>query len=126
MGHDKEFLMGATGTVQGRLGWAHETIKQLFDEYEPVITNAKWCESQEYDCIHYVMRFGKDSMDEIEILRVNKYIELPVASQLSMEELHEVFLNKPELRKFIESELRRVLKHLKLKYDLASLPEIDI
>jgi hypothetical protein len=38
MSHGKEFLMGAVGTVQGRLGWGHQTIKQLFDEYEPIIT----------------------------------------------------------------------------------------
>ena len=126
MSHNKAFLMGATGTVQGRLGWAHETIKQLFDEYEPIITSARWCEEQEYDCIHYVMRFGKESVEEIEVLKVNKHKELPVASQLSMEDLHEVFLNKPKLREFIEFELRRVLKHLKIQYILASLPEIEI
>ena len=126
MSHDKAFLMGAAGKVQGRLGWAHGTIKQLFDEYEPIITSARWCEEQEYDCIHYVMRFGKESVEEIEVLRVNKHKELPVASQLSMEDLHEVFLDKPKLRKFIESELHRVLKHLKNEYSLASLPELDI
>jgi hypothetical protein len=126
MSHGKAFLMGAVGTVQGRLGWGHQTIKQLFDEYEPIITKSNWCQGQEFNCIHYVMRFGSEPLDKIEILKVNKYKELPVASQLSMEELHNVFLDKPKLREYLEKELKRVLVHLKEKYNLSSLPELGV
>ena len=118
--------MGAAGTDQGRLGWAHQTIKQLFDEYEPIITKSNWCQGQEFNCVHYVMRFGNEPLDKIEVLKVNKYKELPVASQLSMEELHNVFLDKPKLREYLEKELKRVLVYLKTKYSLPSLPELGI
>ena len=126
MSHEKAFLMGAAGTVQGRLGWAHQTIKQLFDEYEPIITKSNWCQGQEFNCVHYVMRFGNEPLDKIEVLKVNKYKELPVASQLSMEELHNVFLDKPKLREYLEKELKRVLVYLKTKFSLPSLPEVGI
>ena len=126
MSHVKAFLMGAAGAVQGRLGWAHQTIKQLFDEYEPIITKSNWLQGQDFDCVHYVMRFGNESLDEIEVLKVNKHKELPVASQLSMEELHSVFLDKPKLRVYLEVELKRVLSYLKAKYNLSSLPELSI
>jgi len=118
--------MGAVGTAQGRLGWAHQTIKQIFDEYEPLITASGWASSQQFDCIHYIIRFGPERLEKIEIRKPNKYGELPVASQLSMEELHEVFLNKPKLREFIEAEVKRVLIYLKDKYSLPPISEIGI
>lgn len=126
MDHQRAFLMGATGTVKGRLGWAHQTINQLFDEYEPIISRSNWLQGQEFDCVHYVMRFGESTLDNIEVLKVNKYKELPVASQLSMEELHKVYLDKPKLREYLEKELKRVLVFLKTRYSLSSLPELGI
>lgn len=126
MNHGKALLMGATGTVQGRLGWAHETIQQIFSEYEPIITGSSWLKGQEFDCVHYVIRFGSESLEKIEVRKINKHNELPVASQLSMSELHEVFLNKPELREFIESEVKRVLLHIKAKFSLPSITVLGI
>jgi len=126
MSHGKAFLLGGVGTVQGRLGWAHETLKQIFDEYEPLITSTNWVSGQDFECINYVVRFGPEKLDKIEIRKPNKYGELPVASQLSMEELHEVFLNKPKLRDFIETEVKRVLLYLKEKYNLSPIPELGL
>lgn len=126
MAHGKALLMGATGTIQGRLGWAHETIVQLFNEYEPIITELNWLEGQEFDCIHYVMRFGAETLEKIEVRKINKHNELPVASQLSMAELHDVFLDRPKLRAFIEEELKRVLKHLKGQYGLQPVQELGL
>ena len=126
MSHEKAFLMGATGVVQGRLGWAHQTIKQLFDEYEPIITGSNWLQGQEFNCIHYVMRFGNSAADEIETLRINKFKELPVASQLSMSDLHSVFLDKARLRTYLETELRRVLTHIRAKYKLPPIQTLNI
>ncbi|MAL98310.1 MAG: hypothetical protein CL583_07635 [Alteromonadaceae bacterium] len=126
MSHGKALLIGAVGTVQGRLGWAHQTIKQIFDDYEPVLTSSDWLKEQEFECVHYVMRFGAEKKEKIEIRKINKYKELPVASQLSMDDLHEVFLNKPKLREFLEQEVRRVLFHVKDKFHLPAVPELEL
>jgi len=126
MKHGKAFLIGAVGTVQGRLGWAHQTIKQIFDEYEPILTESNWLGGQNFDCVHYVIRFGPESKEKIEVGRINKHKELPVASQLSMPELHEVFLNKPQLRDFIEAEVKRVLDYVTVELDLNPVPELGL
>ncbi len=72
------------------------------------------------------MRFGAEKKEKIEIRKINKYKELPVASQLSMDDLHEVFLNKPKLREFLEQEVRRVLFHVKDKFHLPAVPELEL
>jgi hypothetical protein len=126
MNHGKVLLMGVTGTVQGRLGWAHDTILDIFNEYEPIITKCDWLCDQKFSCVHYVIRFGADRIEKIEMRKSRKYSELTVASQLSMSELHEVFLNRPVLHEYIENEVRRVLRHIKSKYGLSPIPELDI
>ena len=45
---------------------------------------------------------------------------------MSMEELHAVFLNKKELRSFLEKEVRKVLLAVKVKYNLSPLPELGL
>jgi len=126
MSHGKAFLMGATGTVQGRLGWASDTVRDIFHEYEPVLTESDWLRGQDFSCVHYVVRFGGERVEKIETRKLKKYNELSVASQLSMTDLHDVFLDRQKLREFIENEVIRVLRHVKDKYGLPSVPELGI
>ncbi len=57
---------------------------------------------------------------------MKKYNELSVASQLSMADLHDVFLDRKKLRVFIENEVIRVLRHVKERYGLPSVQELGI
>ena len=120
--HGKHFLMGLVGTVQGRLGWADDEIRKLVPEIENIVRDANWLEPVDFDTIHYVMRFGEEAESKIYCRRNRKYQELEVASQVSMQELHDVFLHREKLRVFLCAELSRVFKHLEKKYKLPSLP----
>ena len=122
--HGKHFLMGLVGTVQGRLGWAREESIMLMDDIENIIRDAQWLQSADFDTIHYVMRFGADAESTIYCRRNRNYQELEVASQVSMQALHEVFLDRVKLRIFLCVELVRVFKHIELKYQLPALPTL--
>jgi hypothetical protein len=64
------------------------------------------------------MRFGPERKSEINCRRKPKYQELEVASQESMERLHEVFLNRELLRRFLAAEVKRMLEYIRVKYKL--------
>ena len=123
--HGKHFLMGLVGTVQGRLGWADDETRKLAPEIENIIRGSNWLESVEFDTIHYVMRFGAEAESKIYCRRNRKYQELEVASQVSMQDLHDVFLDREKLRVFLCTELSRVFQHLEKKYKLPSLPVLQ-
>ena len=123
--HGKHFLMGLIGTVQGRLGWADDETRKLVPEIEKIVREENWLESVDFDTIHYVMRFGADAESKIYCRRNKKYQELEVASQVSMQDLHDVFLDRDKLRVFLCSELARVFQYLEKKYKLPSLPVLQ-
>ena len=123
--HGKHFLMGLVGTVQGRLGWADDETRKLVPEIEKIVREENWLESVDFDTIHYVMRFGADAESKIYCRRNKKYQELEVASQVSMQDLHDVFLDRDKLRVFLCSELARVFQYLEKKYKLPSLPVLQ-
>jgi hypothetical protein len=123
--HGKHFLMGLVGTVQGRLGCAGYETRKLVPEIERIVSEARWLECVEFDTIHYIMRFGAEAESNISFRRKRKYQELEVASQVSMQELHEVFLNSEKLNKFLCKELARVFQHLETKYKLPPLPALN-
>jgi hypothetical protein len=123
--HGKLFLMGLVGTVQGRLGWAGDETRKLVPEIERIISEARWLECVEFDTIHYIMRFGAEAESKINCRKKRKYQELEVASQVSMQELHEVFLNREKLNNFLCKELARVFQYLEIKYKLPSLPVLN-
>jgi hypothetical protein len=123
--HGKHFLMGLVGTVQGRLGWAGDEARKLAPEIERLVSEARWLECVEFDTIHYIMRFGAEEESKISCRKKRKYQELEVASQVSMQELHEVFLNREKLNKLLCKELARVFQHLEKKYKLPHLPTLN-
>ena len=125
MPHGKSFLHGLSGTVQGRLGWAGQEMQEFCPQIEEIITKADWLRGQEFDTIHYVMRFGAEKLDGIEYRNVRCYQELEVASVESMEALHKVFLDRPVLRAFLATEVKRVIQHIESRYQLPSLPELN-
>ena len=123
--HGKHFLMGLVGTIQGRLGWADDETRKLVPEIEKIVREANWLESVDFDTIHYVMRFGAEAESKIYCRRNRKYQELEVASQVSMQDLHDVFLDREKLRVFLYSELSRVFQYLEKKYKLPTLPKLQ-
>ena len=122
MPHGKSFLYGLAGTVQGRLGWADQEIREFCPQIDNFISEANWLDGQDFDTIHYVMRFGSKKIDDIYCTKRSRYQELEVASVESMESLHKLFLDRPVLRSFLATEVKRVMKHLQNKYQLAPLP----
>ena len=122
--HGKSFLFGLVGTVQGRLGWAHGEAVNLGREIEAVISEAKWLALAPFDTIHYVLRFGAKSDAAIHCRHVKKRQEVEVASQLSMAELHEVLLNRPQIRAIICRELERVFLWIQQRYSLPDIPQL--
>lgn len=124
MPHGKSFLYGLSGIVQGRLGWAGEEMKKFCPQIESIITSADWLRDQEFDTIHYVMRFGNEKKEKIECRKKRKYQELEVASEESMKTLHTVFLDRPALRSFLATEVMRVMRHIQEKYGLLDIPEL--
>ena len=125
MPHGKSFLYGLSGIVQGRLGWAGGEMRAFCPQIEKIITEADWLRDQEFDTIHYVMRFGAEKLDRIECRIRRRYQELEVASVESMETLHRVFLDRPVLRAFLASEVKRVMHYIEAKYRLSSLPTLE-
>ncbi len=123
--HGKHFLMGLAGTVQGRLGWAEDEARKLVPEIEARVREGRWLESADFDTIHYVMRFGAEAESAIFCRRNRKYQELEDASQVSMVELHDVFLDREKLRVFLCAELSRVFEYLETKYALPPLPALQ-
>lgn len=124
LAHGKSFLMGLVGTTQGRLGWAGDEAQKLMPEIEKIISEAEWLASEDFDTIHYVMRFGVSAQERIPCRRNRKDDELEVASEVAMEALHRVFLDRRELRRFLCRELQRVFDHLEGKYRLEPLPKL--
>ncbi len=124
--HGKHFLMGLVGTVQGRLGWASDETRKLVPDIDRIIKDAQWLESVDFDTIHYVIRVGAASESKIHCRRNLKYQELEVASQVSMQELHEVFLIREQLKIFLCKEIFRVFQHLESTYRLPALPALDL
>jgi len=125
MPHGKSFLYGLSGIVQDRLGWAGEEMKEFCPQIETIITEADWLRDQEFDTIHYVMRFGSEKLNRIECRNRRRYQELEVASVESMEMLHKVFLDRPVLRAFLATEVKRVMDFIAAKYRLPELPPLD-
>lgn len=125
MPHGKSFLYGLSGIVQGRLGWAGEEMKEFCPQIEHIITRTKWLKEQEFDTIHYIMRFGHEKKENIECRKRRRYQELEVSSEESMDALHEVFLDRPALRSLLGSEVKRVMKHIQGRYELSDLPELE-
>ena len=122
--HGKHFLIGLVGTVQGRLGWAGDEARKLVPDIDNIIRETKWLESADFDTIHYIFRFGAEADAKISCRRNSKYQELEVASQLSMQALHDVFLDRKKLRAFLCAELSRVFEHLESKYKLPAVPAL--
>ena len=80
-----------------------------------------------FKTIHYVVRFGENATADVYFSRVSKkYDELPIASQMSRSELHDVFLDRIKLCMYLEPEVQKVMLAIKEKYKLTSLPEIGI
>ena len=125
LSHGKSFLIGLVGTTQGRLGWATDEVRRLTPEIEKIVSNARWLDSVDFDTVHYVMRFGESAEPTIHCRQNRKHDELEVASDVSMKELHDVFLDRRELRRFLCRELQRVFEHLRIKYRLEPIPELD-
>jgi hypothetical protein len=125
MPHGKSFLHGLSGIVQGRLGWAGQEMQAFCPQIEEIITASDWLRDQEFDTIHYVMRFGAEKLNRIECRKRRRYQELEVASVESMETLHRVCLDRPLLRAFLAVEVKRVMHHVAEKYQLPRLPDLD-
>jgi len=70
------------------------------------------------------MRFGKEKKEKVECRKRRRYQELEVNSEESMAALHRIFLDRPVLRAFLATEVRRVMKHIMDKYSLPELPEL--
>ena len=117
--------MGLVGTVQGRLGWADDETRKLAPEIENVVGGAQWLDSVDFDTIHYVMRVGAKAESKVHCRRNRNYQELEVASQVSMQELHEVFLDRVRLQTFLCVGLARVFGQLEKQYDLPALPMLN-
>jgi hypothetical protein len=66
------------------------------------------------------MRFGSGKLDRIECRKRRRFQELEVASVESMDTLHQVFLDRPVLRAFLATEVKRVIHHIEEKYSLPS------
>ena len=122
--HGKTFLYGLVGTVQGRLGWAHAEFNKLCPEIETIIQEANWLKAAPFDTIHYILRFGATAESTIHCRNIKKYQELEVASQLSMRDLHEVLLSRPDIRLLLCRELERVFSWLQQKYSLPEMPRL--
>ena len=126
MSHGKSFLHGLSGTVQGRLGWAGQEMQAFCPQIEEIITASGWLRGQEFDTIHYVMQFGAEKLDPIECRKRQRYHELEVTSVESMATLHRVFLDRPRLRAFLATEVKRVLLHIAEKHGLPRLPALEV
>jgi len=87
------------------------------------MTSTEWLSCASFDTVHYVMRFGQEGQSEVYCRRKPKYSELEVASQESMKRLHDVFLNRELLRRFLATEVKRVLEYVRIKY---KLPENEL
>lgn len=122
--HGKSFLLGLVGTFKGRLGWAQEELVALVPAINSTIANAHWLSSVDFDTIHYVMRFGASAEQTISCRHSRKHDELEVASQVAMQDLHDVFLDRVTLRVFLCTELLRVFDYVQAKYSLAPLPQL--
>ena len=123
MPHGWSLLTGIVGTVKGRLGFAGEVLLNINSEYDALIKHHDWLGAAPFSTIHYILCFGEKSDEKIRFSRIStKFDELPVTSQLSMRDLHEVFLNKDHLHAFLGQEVRRVLCAVGEKYKLSALP----
>jgi hypothetical protein len=118
MPHGKAFLYGLCGTVQGRLGWAHQEIQVVCHDLNSIMLSSHWLASADFDTIHYVMRFGAAAEDKIHYRKRPKDQELEVASQRAVSDLHSVFLDRPRLRDFLAREVVRVLAVVQIRFQL--------
>ncbi|MFO1484168.1 MAG: hypothetical protein U1F71_12490 [Verrucomicrobiaceae bacterium] len=118
MPHGKAFLYGLCGTVQGRLGWAHQEIQVVCRDLNSIMLSSQWLASADFDTIHYVMRFGAAAEDKILCRTRPKDQELEVTSQQAMADLHSVFLDRPKLRDFLAREVARVLIDVQSRFQL--------
>jgi hypothetical protein len=116
--HGNAFLYGLCGTVQGRLGWAHQEIQVVCRDLNSIMLSSEWLASADFDTIHYVMRFGSAAEDKIHYRERRKDQELEVASQRAMADLHSVFLDRPRLRDFLAREVARVLIDVQSRFEL--------
>jgi len=105
MPHGKTFLCGRAGTVQGRLAWADREMAEFCPVVEQIIKDTDWLQRSGFDTIHYVMRFGAERQLTIECRKRAKYQELEVSSQESMARLHDVLLDRRQLRCFLAAEV---------------------
>lgn len=126
MPHGKALLLGACGTVQGRLGrWFNPTLIEVCNEFDAVLKRNGWLDREEgFDTIHHVIRFGERDQDEIEFGRVSAmHSELPTASFRSMVGLHDVYLDRDALREYLIAEIGRSLR---LIGDRLGLPTLTL
>ncbi|GHC68102.1 hypothetical protein GCM10007100_40220 [Roseibacillus persicicus] len=122
MPHGKVLLLGASGTVQGRLGrWFNPTLTDVCNEFDELLKKRRWLEAiGDFDTIHHVIRFGQNDEPEIEFGRISKkYSELPTASLRSMSGLHEVYLDRQELRNYLQAEVLRSLQIIGERFSLS-------
>ena len=125
MPHGKAFLLGACGTVQGRLGrWFNPTLTEVCNELDAVLKRHGWLDrANDFDTIHPVIRFGERDEEEVEFGRVStQHAELPTASVRSMGGLHEVYLDRDALRDYLQAEVRRSLGIIGNRLGLPAIP----
>ena len=112
MPHGKALLLGACGAVQGRLGrWFNPTLTDICNEFDVLLKRNEWLAPMgDFDTIHHVIRFGDTDQEEVEFGRVStRHSELPTASFRSMDGLHEVYLDRNDLREYLVNEVDRSL-----------------
>jgi hypothetical protein len=124
--HDRQFLWGLVGTVQGRLGWAAGEMNLIGEELDTILVRARWTSEAQFSCVSYVMRFGNCADDRVHARKNKRFGELEVSSQLAMTQLREVLLSRPGVRQLLCAELLRVLHWLESEYHLPHVPDAHL
>ncbi|MCG8522528.1 Imm39 family immunity protein [Marinobacter nauticus] len=117
----KLLTIGGVGQVKGRIKGMGPVVLPIRDELDGQMRAADWLARAPFESISIVLRYSESSSDEVIIERVNKHRELPLAINVSMEQLKATGGNPDKLKAIVKPAINRCLGAVQKEYGLPDL-----
>jgi len=117
------FTIGGVGLIRGDIKGFGLIMASCANEATEILKENPFPNDLPFKNINHIIRYGAESLSNVEMRINKKHLELETATQISLKETKQFEKNEEALRKICIGEINRVFSAISKKYK-HQLPEI--
>ncbi|ERP89603.1 hypothetical protein Q670_04200 [Alcanivorax sp. P2S70] len=113
---DKLITIGGIGQAKGRVKGMGPVDLAIRDELDGKMRKPNWLASAPFEGVSIILRYAEASRDKVLFEKINKHKELPLAIDISMEDLKSTEGNPDQLKAIVWPAIDRCMCAVQSEY----------